>query len=153
MIQDKPHLFFFKTFPIGDILILHSNGYVFLLMLFQMTCIINIICLWFKHRVIRSKLRTYLYINLISTVLLQWLSNILHAIKNIYHFKDALSYCIHSLWYLRKRYNSPYVTLVEFKFLYICIFLHKFEYRNKNGIQCKFHHFIDAENVISLSIL
>ena len=73
-----------------------------------MTCIVNIICLWFKHRVIRSKLRTYLYITLISTVLLQWLSNILHAIKNRFHFKDALSYCIPSLWYLRKRYNSPY---------------------------------------------
>jgi hypothetical protein len=29
MIQDKPHLFSFKTFQIGDILILHSNGYVF----------------------------------------------------------------------------------------------------------------------------
>ena len=32
----------------------------------------------------------------------------LHAIKNIYHFKDPLSYCIPSLWYLKKRYNSPY---------------------------------------------
>jgi hypothetical protein len=32
----------------------------------------------------------------------------LHAITNIYHFKDPLSYCIPSLWYLIKRYNPPY---------------------------------------------
>ena len=43
--------------------------------------------------------------------LLQWPSNILHAIKNIYHFKDALSYCMPSLWDLKKRYNSPYKKL------------------------------------------
>ena len=125
-----------------------------------MTCIVNIICLWFKHRVIRSKLRINLYINLISTVLLQWLSNIFYAIKNIYHFKDPLSYCIPSLWYLKKRYNSPYnktlknSILVELKFLFVfCFFLQKFEYCYNNGIQCKFHDFIDAENVITLSIL
>jgi hypothetical protein len=129
-----------------------------------MTCIVNIICLWFKHRVVRSKLRTYLYINLISMVLLQWLSNILHAIKNIYHFKDPLSYCIPSLWYLKKRYNSPYNKTLKnsiftlrwsnFKFLFVFwFFLQKFEYCYNNGIQCKFHDLIDAENVITLSIL
>ena len=125
-----------------------------------MTCIVNIICLWFKHRVIRSKLRINLYINLISTVLLQWLSNILHAIKNIYHFKDPLSYCIPSLWYLKKRYNSPYnktlknSILVELKFLFVfCFFLQKFEYCYNNGIQCKFHDFIDAENDNSVNIV
>ena len=73
-----------------------------------MTCIFNIICLWFKYRVMRSKLRTYLYINLTSTFFLQWLSNILHTIKNIYHLKDALSYCIPSFWCFKKRCNSPY---------------------------------------------
>jgi hypothetical protein len=95
-----------------DILILHSNWYV-LLTLFKITCIVNIICLWFKYRVMRSKLRTYLYINLTSTFVLQWLSNILHTIKNIYHFKDALSYCIPSQ---KKRFDLSCIIKINLLF-------------------------------------
>jgi hypothetical protein len=85
------------------------------------------------------------------------------SIKNIYHFKDLLSYCIPSLWYFKKRYNSPYNKTLKNSIFTLrwsnlnsylfFVFLQKFEYCYNNGIQCKFHDFIDAENVITLSIL
>ena len=114
----KPFLFLNVS---HDFLILHSNRYA-LTELFQITCILNIIRLWFNRRVMRSKLRAYLY--LLSTFLLKWHSNVLHAINKYiilqicYHIAYLLGYLkiVFTLqWSFEKQHN--YTTLIELKFL------------------------------------
>ena len=64
------------------------------------------------------------------------------AITKIYHFTDLLSYCISS---------SPYKEALKNNIVTLCLPV-ELTFCNKS-ILYKFHDFIDAENVIMLSIL